>query len=60
MKQGQMIISKTQILENVFDLERDFVDENTIAVNIIRPSTPIQMKIPLIHRENMRNPSISA
>ncbi len=55
-----MIISKTQILENVFDLERDFVDENTIAVNIIRPSTPIQMKIPLIHRENMRNPSISA
>ncbi len=60
LQNPKQILSKTQILENVFDLEGDFVDENTIAVNIIKPSIPIQMKIPLIHRENMRNPSISA
>ena len=32
----QIPFQKTQILENVFDLEGDFVDENTIAVNIRR------------------------
>ena len=31
---GGDVAAKTQILENVFDLEGDFVDENTIAVNI--------------------------
>lgn len=43
---------KTQILENVFDLEGDFVDENTIAVNIRRlrekiednPAAPVYIK----------------
>ena len=34
-KRQKQILSKTQILENVFDLEGDFVDENTIAVNIL-------------------------
>ena len=43
---------KTQILENVFDLEGNFVDENTIAVNIRRlrekiednPAAPVYIK----------------
>ena len=47
-----VLLSKTQILENVFDLEGDFVDENTIAVNIRRlrekiednPSAPVYIK----------------
>ncbi|WP_415338731.1 FtsX-like permease family protein [Clostridium perfringens] len=33
LQNPKQILSKTQILENVFDLEGDFVDENTIAVN---------------------------
>lgn len=36
LQNPKQILSKTQILENVFDLEGDFVDENTIAVNIRR------------------------
>ena len=36
LQNPKKILSKTQILENVFDLEGDFVDENTIAVNIRR------------------------
>ena len=35
LQNPKQILSKTQILENVFDLEGDFVDENTIAVNIL-------------------------
>ena len=51
---GEMkqILSKTQILKNVFDLEGDFVDENTIAVNVKRlrekiednPAAPVYIK----------------
>lgn len=52
LQNPKQILSKTQILENVFDLEGDFVDENTIAVNIRRlrekiednPATPVYIK----------------
>ena len=52
LQNPKKILSKTQILENVFDLEGDFVDENTIAVNIRRlrekiednPATPVYIK----------------
>ena len=52
LQNSKKILSKTQILENVFDLEGDFVDENTIAVNIRRlrekiednPATPVYIK----------------
>ena len=51
LQQGKHGIGK-QILENVFDLEGDFVDENTIAVNIRRlrekiednPAAPVYIK----------------
>lgn len=36
MKHPKQILSKKQLLEQLFDLEGDFVDENTIAVNIRR------------------------
>lgn len=46
------ILSKTQILSNVFDVDGDFVDENTLAVNIRRlrekieenPANPVYVK----------------
>ena len=52
LQNPKQILSKTQILENVFDLEGDFVDENTIAVNIRRlrekiednPAAPVYIK----------------
>ena len=52
LQNPKKILSKTQILENVFDLEGDYVDENTIAVNIRRlrekiednPATPVYIK----------------
>ena len=52
LQNPKKILSKTQILENVFDLEGDFVDENTIAVNIRRlrekiednPAAPVYIK----------------
>ena len=31
-----IILSKEQILEKIFDIDSDFVDENTVAVNITR------------------------
>lgn len=36
MEHPRQILSKNQLLEQIFDLEGDFVDENTIAVNIRR------------------------
>lgn len=36
LEHPKQILSKNQILETVFDVEGDFVDENTIAVNIRR------------------------
>ena len=52
LQNPKQILSKTQILENVFDLEGDFVDENTVAVNIRRlrekieedPAAPVYIK----------------
>ncbi|MDE6968258.1 MAG: response regulator transcription factor [Eubacterium sp.] len=48
----RQILSKTQILEHVFDTEGGFVDENTLAVNIRRlrekieaqPAKPVYIK----------------
>ena len=48
LQNPKKILSKTQILENVFDLEGDFVDENTIAVNIRRLREKIE-DLSLIH-----------
>ena len=36
MENPRQILSKNQLLEKIFDVEGDFVDENTIAVNIRR------------------------
>lgn len=36
MEHPKQILSKTQILSRVFDMEGEFVDENTLAVNIKR------------------------
>ena len=36
MENPRQILSKNQLLEKIFDAEGDFVDENTIAVNIRR------------------------
>ena len=36
LQNPKQILSKTQLLENVFDLDGDFMDENTVAVNIRR------------------------
>ena len=52
LQNPKQILSKKQILENVFDLEGDFVEENTIAVNIRRlrekiednPAVPVYIK----------------
>ncbi len=52
LQNPKQILSKTQILENVFDLDGDFMDENTVAVNIRRlrekiednPAAPIYIK----------------
>ena len=49
LQNPKQILSKTQILENVFDLEGDFVDENTIACPTTFPSTMIDRpKSPLL------------
>ena len=48
----KQILSKRQILEHVFDMEGEFVDENTLAVNIRRlreklekePAKPVYIK----------------
>ena len=52
LQNPKQILSKTQLLENVFDLDGDFMDENTVAVNIRRlrekieedPATPVYIK----------------
>ena len=52
LQNPKQILSKTQLLENVFDLDGDFMDENTVAVNIRRlrekieedPAAPVYMK----------------
>ena len=52
LQNPKQILSKTQLLENVFDLDGDFMDENTIAVNIRRlrekiednPAAPVYIK----------------
>ncbi len=36
LKHPKQVLSKKQILENVFDIDGDFVDDNTVAVNIRR------------------------
>ena len=52
LQNPKQILSKTQLLENVFDLDGDFMDENTVAVNIRRlrekieedPAVPVYIK----------------
>lgn len=52
LKNSKQVLSKRQILEGVFDLEGEFVDDNTVAVNIRRlrekieedPATPKYLK----------------
>ena len=52
LQNPKQILSKTQLLENVFDLDGDFMDENTVAVNIRRlrekieedPAAPVYIK----------------
>lgn len=36
MENPNIILSKDQILEKIFDVDSEFVDENTVAVNIAR------------------------
>lgn len=51
-KHPKQVLSKKQILENVFDIEGEFVDDNTVAVNIRRlrekiekdPAKPVYLK----------------
>ena len=46
LEHPKQILSKNQILEQLFDLDGEFADENTVAVNIrrlrekIEPDTP--------------------
>ena len=55
LQNPKQILSKTQILENVFDLEGDFVDENTIAVNIRRLREKIEDNpAALVYIKNIR------
>lgn len=52
MEHPKQILSKNQLLEQMFDINGEFVDENTIAVNIRRlrekieenPSTPVYIR----------------
>ena len=52
LQNPKQILSKTQLLENVFDRDGDFMDENTVAVNIRRlrekiednPAAPVYIK----------------
>ncbi|WP_455714370.1 response regulator transcription factor [Anaerosporobacter sp.] len=43
LKHPKQILSKNQLLQQVFDLEGEFVDENTIAVNIRRLREKIEI-----------------
>lgn len=52
MEHPKQILSKNQLLEQMFDINGEFVDENTIAVNIRRlrekiednPSAPVYIR----------------
>lgn len=52
LKNPKQVLSKKQILESVFDIDGEFVDENTVAVNVRRlrekieenPATPFYIK----------------
>lgn len=52
MQHPKQVLSKNQILENLFDIDSEYVDENTVAVNIRRlrekieenPSNPVYLK----------------
>ena len=52
MQHPKQVLSKNQILENLFDIDGEYVDENTVAVNIRRlrekieenPSNPVYLK----------------
>ena len=52
MENPKQILSKNQLLEQVFDINGEFVDENTVAVNIRRlrekiendPSHPVYIR----------------
>lgn len=52
MEHSKQILSKNQLLEQVFDINGEFVDENTVAVNISRlrkkiednPSNPVYIR----------------
>lgn len=45
LEHPRQILSKTQLLEQLFDSEGDFVDENTLAVNIRRLREKIEKDI---------------
>ena len=52
LKHPKQVLSKKQILENIFDIDGEFVDDNTVAVNIRRlrekieknPANPVYLK----------------
>lgn len=52
LQHPKQVLSKTQILENIFDVDGEYVDENTVAVNIRRlrekieedPANPLYLK----------------
>ena len=52
LQHPKQVLSKNQILENLFDIDGEYVDENTVAVNIRRlrekieenPSNPVYLK----------------
>ena len=52
MQHPKQVLSKNQILENLFDIDGEYVDKNTVAVNIRRlrekieenPSNPVYLK----------------
>lgn len=53
LEHPRQILSKQQILEQLFDVEGDFVDDNTIAVNIRRLREKIETDV--AHPEYIRN-----
>ena len=52
LKHPKQVLSKKKILESLFDVDGEFVDENTVAVNIRRlrekieedPAKPVYLK----------------
>ena len=53
LEHPRQILSKNQILERLFDVEGEFVDENTVAVNIRRLREKIEPDIS--HPQYIRN-----